>query len=239
MIGTAESNYIGRELDLFSLATNWKHYVKSEIHKYLLGDILEIGAGIGGTTAALHDDRSQRWVCLEPDLDNARRLRKMVGERWDHKGTHVIAASLHALHTRPLFDCVLYIDVLEHIRDDRVQIKAAANLVRQGGHIIILSPAHQWLFSQFDKSIGHVRRYTKKNLRSLMPSGWIEIKMRYLDSVGVLLSLGNVLLLRQAMPSSRQIATWDRFCIPLSRIMDSLLMGNCGKSVLAVWRNQP
>jgi hypothetical protein len=127
-------------------------------------------------------------------------------------------------------------DVLEHIDDDRDQIEAAAQLVRDGGCIIILSPAHQWLFSEFDKSIGHLRRYNKQLLRSLMPSGWIQVKLAYLDSVGALLSLGNALALRQTMPSPWQIAIWDRFCIPLSRIMDSVLREKCGKSILAVWR---
>ena len=236
MVPAAESAYIGGELDLFSLATNWKRYVQATIRKHLVGDVLEVGAGIGSTTAAMHDGTAHRWVCLEPDLGNAKRLMKLVVERSEHKETHVIAGSLHALAKHSSFDCVLYMDVLEHIEDDHDQIQAAARLVREGGHIVVLSPAHQWLFSEFDKSIGHLRRYNKEHLRALMPPGWIQVKMAYLDSVGALLSLGNVVGLRQAMPSPWQIAIWDRFCIPLSRIIDFVLRGNCGKSVLAVWR---
>jgi SAM-dependent methyltransferase len=236
MIPTSESAYGGRELNLFSLATNWKCYVKAAIRKHLVGDVLEVGAGIGSTTAAMHDGTAHRWVCLEPDLSNARRLKRLVVERSECKETEVIAGSLDALAKHSSFDCVLYMDVLEHIHNDRDQIQAAAQIVRQGGHIIILSPAHQWLFSEFDRSIGHLRRYNKQLLRSLMPSGWIQVKLTYLDSVGALLSLGNALGLRQAMPSPWQISIWDRFCIPLSRIMDSVLRENCGKSILAVWR---
>jgi hypothetical protein len=103
---------------------------------------------------------------------------------------------------------------------------------------VVLSPAHQWLFSEFDKSIGHVRRYDKRNLRSLMPSGWTEKKLVYLDSVGVLLSLANALALRQALPSRLQLSLWDRFCVPLSRIVDRILLGNFGKSILAVWEKR-
>jgi hypothetical protein len=99
-----------------------------------------------------------------------------------------------------------------------------------------LSPAHQWLFSAFDESVGHLRRYNKEHLRSLMPPGWIQVKTAYLDSVGALLSLGNSVGLRQSMPSSWQITIWDRLCIPASRIIDSVLRGRCGKSVLAIWR---
>ena len=236
MVPPSRSAYIGGELDLFSLATNWKRYVKSGIRKHLIGNVLEVGAGIGSTTAAMHDGTAHRWICLEPDLCNAKRLKKNIIEQLGLKDTHIIAGSLDALAKRPTFDCILYMDVLEHIHQDRDQILAAAQLVRRGGHIIILSPAHQWLFSEFDKSIGHLRRYNKKLLRSLMPSGWIQVKMAYFDSVGALLSMGNAVGLRQAMPSRWQIAIWDRFCIPISRIMDSLLREKCGRSVLAVWR---
>jgi len=235
MARTDEIPYVGRELELFALATNWKRYVKAEIGKYLAGEVLEIGAGIGGTTLAIHDGSVRRWTCLEPDANLAKRLRIAVKETLGFYGPDVIAGSLRALADKPSFDCVLYLDVLEHIQDDRSQIEAAARVVRPGGHIVVLSPAHQWLFSEFDKSIGHIRRYNKRSLRSLAPPGWIEKKLAYLDAVGVLLSLANSLALRQAMPSRLQISLWDRLCVPLSRIIDCALLGNFGKSILAIW----
>ena len=117
-----EAPYIGQELELFALATNWKRYVKAEIGKYLIGDVLEIGAGIGGTTLALHDGTARRWVCLEPDDDQAKRLRTTLTRSWGVYAPAVIAGSLRALADRQSFDCVLYLDVLEHILDDRRQI---------------------------------------------------------------------------------------------------------------------
>ncbi len=68
--------------------------------------------------------------------------------------------------------------------------------------------------------------------------GGSETKLAYLDSVGVLLSLVNALALRQALPSRLQLSVWDRLCVPLSRIVDRVLFGNFGKSVLAVWENR-
>jgi len=70
----------------------------------------------------------------------------------------------------------------------------------------------------------------------MMPAGWVEEKLVYMDSVGVLLSLGNVLGLRQSMPTRAQIFLWDRVCVPASRLVDRLFRGTVGKSVLAVWR---
>ena len=238
MATDAERPYGGQELELFALATNWKRYVKAQIGEYLTGDVLEIGAGIGGTTLALHDGTARRWICLEPDAAQAKRLRATVSKNRGGCAPGVIAGSLRTLADRPSFDCVLYLDVLEHIHDDRLEIEEAARRVRPGGHIVVLSPAHQWLFSEFDKNIGHLRRYDKRSLRSLMPWGWIERKLAYLDSVGVLLSLANALALRQALPSRLQLSLWDRLCVPLSRIVDCALFGNFGKSVLAVWENR-
>jgi len=238
MAPAAETRYVGRELDLFALATNWKRYIKAEIGKYLVGDVLEVGAGIGGTTVALHDGTAQRWICLEPDAGNATRLRTLLAERWDIGRASVITGSVCALTKRPSFDCVLYVDVLEHVQDDRLEVQESARLVRDRGHLVVLSPAHQWLFSEFDRSIGHLRRYNKAGLRSLMPAGWTEKKMKYLDSAGVVLSLGNALALRQSLPSPFAISIWDRFCVPLSRVTDRVLWGTFGKSVLAVWCNE-
>src|SRR5215510_13902814 len=159
-----ESSYVGGELDLFALATHWKAYVKAEIDAYLVGNVLEVGAGIGGTTAALNDGTACRWVCLEPDPVQAQRLGSFVAQHCATRSTTVVAGSLRALGERPFFDCVLYIDVLEHIDDDRAQIEMAAKLVRRRGYIVILSPAHQRLFSEFDKSIRHLRRYNRRSL---------------------------------------------------------------------------
>jgi hypothetical protein len=234
-----EFSYPGKELDLFALATNWKAYVKREIAEYLIGNVLEVGAGIGGTTIALNDGSARCWLCLEPDFCQVKRLRSVLGRNGDDRAPYIVVGSLAAFAEKPVFNCVLYIDVLEHIDEDKLQIEMAANLVQPAGHIIVLSPAHQWLFSEFDKSIGHRRRYTKATLRRLMPRGWLETKLDYLDSVGVLLSLGNVFALRQNLPTRSQVILWDRFCIPISRIMDSLLLRNFGKSVLAVWQKPP
>ena len=236
MASCNEQRYIGGELPLFSLATNWKRYLKAALQGFLIGDVLEVGSGIGGTTVALHDGTARWWVCLEPDIQNVRELQSVLIQGSHQNHTAVIAGSLRALAQRPFFDCVLYIDVLEHIEDDQSEIEAAAGLVKSGGYIVVISPAHQWLFSEFDRSIGHLRRYNKRTLRSLIPSGWTEYTMVYLDSVGFFLSLANLLALKQAMPSNRQIYVWDRVCVPFSRLLDSLSFGTFGKSILTVWR---
>ena len=44
------------------------------------------------------------------------------------------------------FDTILYLDVLEHIKNDFLELERACQLLRRGGKIVVLSPAHNFLF---------------------------------------------------------------------------------------------
>jgi hypothetical protein len=74
-------------------------------------------------------------------------------------------------------------------------------------------------------------------LQAAAPPHLYREKLAYLDSVGLLASLGNRLLLSQSMPTAAQIKTWDSVLVPCSRLLDPLLGGTVGKSVLGIWRN--
>ena len=56
-----------------------------------------------------------------------------------------------------------------------------------------------------------------------------------LDSLGLLASLGNRMLLRASLPSRAQIRFWDGLLVPVSRLLDPLSLGRLGKSIVAVW----
>jgi hypothetical protein len=150
----------------------------------------------------------------------------------------IYPGTLAALKPEERFDSILYIDVLEHIEDDRAELAAAATHLRFGGKLIVLGPAHPWLYSPFDKALGHYRRYTKAMLASAVPPGLVCLELIYLDSVGLLASASNRLLLRRHLPSPRQIAIWDRLMVPLSRVLDPLFRYRVGKSVLGVWERR-
>lgn len=135
-----------------------------------------------------------------------------------------------------LFDTIIYADVLEHIEDDRGELERAARHLAPGGHIIVLSPAHQWLFTPFDTAIGHFRRYDRRSLGAVRPPGTEQVRLFYLDSVGVLASAANRFLLGSAHPTRAQIQTWDRLMVPASRLIDPLFGRNLGKSIIGVWR---
>ena len=228
-------SYVGNELELFAEAVHWKRYFRSAIADRLVGDVLEVGAGIGETARHLLDGRQRSWLCLEPDERLGTRLRAWA-EAGDVAPLPTVQIGTTAdLDPRSRFDTILYIDVLEHIEDDRAEMARAAELLAPRGTLIVLSPAFQQLFSDFDRSVGHFRRYTRASLAEVMPPSLRQVRLRYLDSVGFLASLSNRALLRQALPTRRQIALWDRVMIPASRVLDPLLARGFGRSVLAVY----
>ena len=57
-------------------------------------------------------------------------------------------------------------DVLEHIEEDSKEVINSYNLLKDGGELIVLSPSYQYLFSPFDSSVGHFRRYDKSTISS-------------------------------------------------------------------------
>lgn len=225
--------YVGDELELFSGARNWKSYFAGQIKPFLGGEVVEVGAGLAGTTRVLLSDgaRHQRWLCLEPDA-------QLCGQIELAQLPSFVEARCSTLEPLPeaCCDSILYIDVLEHIEHDRAELEQAWRRLRPGGHLIVLSPAHQMLFSPFDQAIGHFRRYSRAALEACGPPGARLVRSRYLDSLGFFLSLANSRLLRQSMPTPRQVAFWDRVVVPVSRRLDPLLGYHFGKSVLCVWQ---
>jgi len=204
------SQYVGDELELFAHAINWRSYWTSKIVNYLRGRVLEVGAGIGTNTKNLYH-LSDNWTALEPDASQS-----AVISNWLHASNtlsaNVLIGTLSTLDDDKMYDAILYIDVLEHIEFDRQEVINAYHHLAPGGVIIILSPAHDFLYSLFDKSIGRYRRYS------------------------LLASLGNKLIMKSSMPTKNQILFWDRVLVPVSKVLDRIFRFKVGKSILAIWQ---
>lgn len=232
----SDFKYVGTELDLFAVAHNWKSYWSSRVRPFITGDVLEAGAGIGSNTHFLDPGGDGRWVCMEPDSALIAQLKQNVSTMTRRRGYETICGTLASLDPTEKFDTIIYIDVIEHIEKDGEEMERAASRLNAGGRVIVLSPAHQWLFTPFDAAIGHFRRYNRPMLRGITPPNLRLERMIYLDSVGLLLSLGNLLFLRQSMPTKAQLRFWDRMVIPISRVVDRCLFGSAGKTIVGIWR---
>ena len=228
-------HYLGSELDVFAKASRWKAYWARMINPYLGARVLEVGAGIGSNIQLLSSDR-QRWVAVEPDEALARRIRETIARDGLNKMCDVRTGTLSSIDRSEQFDTILYIDVLEHIEDDRGELERAADHLARGGFVIVLSPAHQWLYAAFDKALGHIRRYNRKTLLAATPPSLRPEKVIYLDSVGILASLGNRFFLQASAPSEAQVQFWDAWMVPLSVHLDSGFRYKIGKTILGIWQ---
>lgn len=232
----SELKYEGNELDIFSAARNWKQYLYENFSPFLGAEVLEVGAGFGGTTPFLAKGQHARWVGLEPDPGLFDRFQAAVRQGQLPAYCQPVKGILSDLAPTDCFDTILYVDVLEHIEHDAEELRNAAAHLKPGGHVVVLSPAHPFLYTPFDKAIGHFRRYTRASLRAVAPSALREVRMIYLDAFGLLSSLGNRLFLQQSMPTRKQVALWDGVLVPASRLLDGLFLHALGKSVLGVWQ---
>jgi SAM-dependent methyltransferase len=230
--------YVGGELDLFARAHNWKRYWSGVLGRDVRGRVLDVGAGLGAS-ARLFASRPgiDSYLALEPDGTLAARMRGCDPAELP-PGFEVREGTLASLDPQLRFDCILYIDVLEHIAADREELELAGRFLAPEGRIIVLAPAHAFLYSPFDAAVGHVRRYDRKSLRAAVPPGLAVERLLYLDSVGLLASLGNRMLLRAAQPSPAQISLWDGWMVPPSRLLDPLLLHRVGKTIVAVLRRE-
>jgi SAM-dependent methyltransferase len=226
------SKYVGDELQLFKLATHWKQYWSSFLSPYVEGEVLEVGAGNGANIDFLINSKVHSWTCLEPDKN----LADQISYNSSDSRVSIEVSKLHDFSPNKMFDSLVVIDVLEHIYDHEEATGDLLRLLKPGGNLLILVPAHEFLFSKFDKSVGHYRRYNKKMLKSKISGYFVVNQLFYLDSVGLLISLANKILLRQHLPKETQILFWDKFLIKFSIKIDKIFRYKLGKSLIGIFK---
>jgi ubiquinone/menaquinone biosynthesis C-methylase UbiE len=73
-------------------------------------------------------------------------------------------------------DCLIMMDVLEHVEDDRNFLRAVVEKLKSGGNAIVTVPAIQHLFSPHDAVVGHYRRYNRKRLLALLKQSDLTVE---------------------------------------------------------------
>ncbi len=210
------NKYIGNELSLFENAINWKKYYSKILNKYISGEVVEVGAGLGGTTTFLQNEKCKSWICLEPDNDLSKIIEEKINKGIIPNFTTVVNGTIENIEERK--DTIIYIDVIEHIENDKHELESAMNLLNKNGNLLIIVPAYNFLFNNFDKAIGHFRRYDKEMIKNIIPKNSKIEKIVYLDSLGFFTSLLNKFILKQDSPNIKQIKLWDSVLIPISKI---------------------
>lgn len=226
------SEYLGGELELFQYASNWKKYFSKQISPHIKGDVIEVGAGIGANTEFLFNSKISSWTCLEPDSKLASEIPSKASNIISK--INIVIGTIESIENAK-FDTIIYIDVLEHIKDSRLEIQRAKQRLKINGKLIILVPAYNFLFNEFDKQVGHYRRYNKHLLLSEVNSTLKCKRLFYLDSFGFFASVANKYFLKKTLPSSSNINFWDKILIRISKPMDFITFKSFGKSLIGIF----
>ncbi|MCC6661837.1 MAG: glycosyltransferase [Phycisphaerales bacterium] len=215
-------------------ARGFNRWMLSRFRRYVGRRVFEAGCGIGNFTELLLD----REALLAADLDPF--YAEVIERRFGHlENVSTIRmdladpAGVAPLAGRSL-DTIISLNVLEHIEDDRAVLRNFCAALQPGGHAVILVPAHPWLYSECDRTLGHCRRYTVAELRGkLAGAGFSVVEIAQFNRLGVLGWWASKLLRRREL-SPFQMRVYE-LLLPLAKVMDAMRLGP-GLSVIAVGR---
>jgi len=202
--------------------------------------ILEVGAGAGFITKEL-SGVGRHVVAIEPNRALFDELAKISQQHANVNVLNVTLAEFVQQHnggpaSTQRFDSIVYINVLEHIERDVEELELARAVLSPHGRVLIVVPAHQWLYSKVDRLSGHYRRYSKAGIaEQLMKAGLRPIRLQYFDAVGLLPYLVMYKWLRSTAVSGANAMVYSRIILPASKLLYRLSRGRLiGKNLIVV-----
>jgi SAM-dependent methyltransferase len=181
-------------------------------------DVLEIGCSGGILLRQLHNDGYTRVTGIDISADAIARCAynglTNVYEM-DARQPHFAAES---------FDVIIASDVLEHIADTAESLRAWHRLLRPFGVLIVFVPAFQFLWSIHDIVNNHEKRYTLRELTSLLIDAGFHVERRGYWNFAAFLPVLAVRLALKLLRVSRDSAAHDGMAIP-PKFLNILLAG--------------
>ena len=229
-------NYFGRDLEAMSFAINYHKWILEEFKPYFGNKVAEVGAGSGNFSELLIENLEQLTV-FEPSDNMYPLLNQRFTEHPQVQSVHSTFIEAPSEHKTNL-DTVIYVNVLEHIKDDAAELSHIFDVLQQGGHALIFVPALRFLYSNLDKDLGHFRRYHKKDLINLAhSSGFSVVKMHYFDFTGIVPWYIWFVLCKKTMISTH-VSYYDRIVVPIIQKIEQALRPPIGKNLLMVLKKR-
>jgi len=214
-------------LEVMAEAVNYNAFLANMIERICHGSrlIVDFGAG-SGTFAEIVRAQGHDVACIEPDPAQAANL-GAAGFPTFASCSEMKPASADAVYT---------LNVLEHIEDDAAAVRAIADILRPGGRLLVYVPAFPILYGAMDRKVGHVRRYRRRQLVSLLEKAGFTVEhSAYADSLGFAASLAfNAIGSGDGSLNSKAIILYDRIIFPISRLIDTVTAKLFGKNTYAV-----
>lgn len=156
-------------------ARRYNRYLFRKVDPFVGDRVLEAGAGIGNITVHL----LHRELVIVGDLDTGyiQRLRQIFGANPNVEPRQMdltMTEAYDAISDRRL-DSVVCLNVLEHLSPDREVLGLFHRVLQPGGTVVVLVPAGRWLYGTIDRALGHVRRYSRRELRAKLEEAGFEV----------------------------------------------------------------
>lgn len=195
--------------------------------------VLEVGSGTGNITQFLCAGGTQ---VTATDVVPAYRseLQRLFG---DHSNVSIGKFDLMAKAEPEMianpFDTVVCLNVLEHIEDDLFALEQMRDVLQPGGKLALLVPSHQFLYGEFDRAVGHFRRYSKQELvGKLKQVGFNVTETKFFSLLAMLPWFVNGRLLKRDYLPAGQASLANKL-VPLLRL-EKLIGPPCGLSLIAI-----
>lgn len=229
--------------DLFHLETlagldNYQDWIVANFIPYLGGKAVEYGAGIGSISARLlpHVSSLDLVEPMEPLVT------KLVSTFQGHHGVQVRHATLEDSARRTAdahYDSAVLVNVLEHIEDDHGALVELHRVLGEGGTACLFVPAMSFLYSAYDRLVGHHRRYELTKLKRLVRDAGFEIvRARYFDVLGVVPWLIAMRMAGQVNISPGLPRLYDSIAVPIGRAIERVVPPPIGKNIVLVGRKR-
>jgi SAM-dependent methyltransferase len=193
--------------------------------------VLEAGAGLGEFAEQLTG--LDRLVVTDVDPDAVAVMRHRFADRPEVQVRQLDVES--GVELDEPVDTVITINTLEHIEDDAETLRSLARLVVPGGTIVAWVPGYQQLYGDFDRRVGHVRRYTPATLRgSLTAAGLEPTVVKPVNLLGGIAWWAAVRRGGTGSPNPRLVAVYDRLLVPATRALERRVRVPFGQSILGV-----
>ena len=187
--------------------------------------VMDFGAGIGTLSEIFYRITGVKPDCVEVDSAQRNLIEKRGFKAYSSLG-----------EVKGKYDLIFTSNVLEHIEDDVDALSDLKSKLDNSGLITIFVPAFEMIWTSNDELVGHYRRYEKKPMSiKLERSGFAVKNIQYCDSIGFLLSfIFKYVGSKNGGASSTSLRVFDRILLPISKVMDILVLRKFGKSLLAI-----
>ncbi|MFH1537887.1 MAG: class I SAM-dependent methyltransferase [bacterium] len=229
-----------RELEDNALTPNYHRWIYSKFKPYLGRRILEIGGGLGNQTEMYLRD-SEYVITVEVVDFLAEKLKeKYVGnENIEVLSMDAGDDALVEKCGRVRIDSVVLVNVLEHIEEDEKVLSNLQKCLVPGGRLFLFVPAYKLLFSDWDVSVGHYRRYGRAELKTKVEeAGFRIIRLQYMNTLGFFAWFLNARILKKTPDSDHDIRSqavfYDRYVVPFLSVAERIIPVFFGQSLVCV-----